>query len=108
MARYGFCFYDSGVRYDEPAIVEPTHMRDLHRFLENPFDDPGISIAELFAFSTDHLQRMVANNPTGDFTARITATTSSLGLCEACFSDDLTSGGLRKASKMVKDTFRKS
>src|SRR5438034_250921 len=108
MARYGSAFYDSGVRYNEPATVKATHMKDLHGFLVNPFDDHNISIAELTAFSTDHLQRMIASNPTGDFTDRITATASSLGLVESQFSGDLTKLGLRKASKDAKDNFRKT
>ena len=107
MARYGFAFYNSGVRYGAPANLKGT-MRDLHRFLENPFDDPGISIAELLAFSTDHSQRMIANNATGDFTARITATTSALDLCGTQFGDDETKLGLRKARKQAKDTYRKT
>ena len=52
-------------------------MIRLNRFLSNPFDDPEISLDELLAFSTDHLQRLIANNPGGIYTARITATTNA-------------------------------
>ena len=107
MARYGFAFFDSGVRFDAPD-AHPTNMRDLHRFLDNPFDDPGISLAELLAFSTDHLQRMISNNAGGDLSARITATASALGLVSDCATDDQTKLGLRKARKMAKDAFRKA
>ena len=48
----------------------------LNRFLEVPFDHRQISMDELIAFTTDHLQRMVANNPGALFNARITATTT--------------------------------
>ncbi|HEY6169002.1 MAG TPA: hypothetical protein VI454_13250 [Verrucomicrobiae bacterium] len=82
-------------------------MRNLHHYLENPFDAAGISLAELLAFSTDHLQRMIATDPV-EFAARITATTSALTLVENCFTDDQTKLGLRKARKMVKDDFRKT
>jgi len=82
-------------------------MRRLTYYLENPFDDPNISIDELLAFTTDHLQRMIANNSGGELSPRITATTSSLGLVEDCVTDDETKLGLRKSRKMVKDTFRK-
>jgi hypothetical protein len=107
MARYGFAFFDSGVRFDSPDSRGGT-MRDLRKFLENPFDDRNISMAELLAFSTDHLQRMIANNSTGDFTARITATQSALGLVGDNFSDDETKLGLRKARKLAKENFLKT
>jgi len=106
MARYGFCTFDSGVRFDAPNTWKEFHMRDLRKWLENPFDDRGISIAELFAFTTDHLQRMTANNATGDFTQRIAATTPALAQVEQEFSADLAKLGLRKASKQAKDDFR--
>lgn len=83
-------------------------MRDLHKFLENPFDDARISIDELLAFTTDHLQRMIANNDTGDFTTRITATQSALQMVGDEFTDDNTKLGLRKARKQAKDTFLKT
>lgn len=82
-------------------------MIDLHRFLENPFDDPGISLAELLDFSSDHLQRMIANSAGGELTPRITATTSALTLVEDCATDDKTRRAVRKARKQVKDAFRK-
>src|SRR5438093_3732398 len=77
LARYGFSFFDSGARWDAPDAT-PTHMLDLHRFLTNPFDDPQISLGELLSFSSDHLARMIANNPGGILTARITPTTSEI------------------------------
>jgi hypothetical protein len=83
-------------------------MIDLHRFLANPFDGRQISMDELIAFTTDHLQRLVANNPGALFNTRITATTTKLALVENCLTDDQTKLGLRKGKKMVKDTFRTS
>lgn len=106
MARYGFAFFDSGVRFDSPDANPDSTMIDLHRFLNVPFDDRQISLAELLAFSTDHLQRMIANNTSGELTARITATSSALGLVEDCATDDLTKLALRKARKKAKDDFR--
>jgi len=82
-------------------------MRRLSYYLENPFDDPNISIAELLAFTTDHLQRMIANNSGGGLSVRITATSNSLGVLEDCVTDDQTKLGLRRSRKMAKDTFRK-
>lgn len=74
MARFGFAFLDSGVRFDTPD-AHPTHMRILSRFFEVPFDDPTIGLSRLIAFTTDHVQRMIANNQGGELTAHITATT---------------------------------
>jgi hypothetical protein len=105
MARWNFAFFDSGVRWDSPD-ARPTTMRTLASFLENPFDDDGISMAELIAFTTDHLQRLSANNAGGELTARIAATTSSLATVEDCVTDDQGRLGLRKARKQAKDDFR--
>lgn len=82
-------------------------MKDLHAFLKNPFDDAGISMAELLAFTTDHVQKMSNNNVTGDFNTRIAATTTALAGVDTGFSDDETKLGLRKASKEAKNGFRK-
>lgn len=104
-------FFDSGIRYDEPDNHNPllprSSMRDLHHYLENPFDDDGISVDELSAFTTDHLQRLIANNPGALYNTRITATTTAWTVVANCTSSDQTKLGLRKARKMVKDTFRK-
>jgi hypothetical protein len=100
--------YDSGIRYDEPMVanlIQPTHMIDLHRFLTNPFDDPGISLAELLAFSTDHLQRLTATDP-ALFAARIPGTSAALEVVGSAFTDDETKLALRKARKLAKNNFR--
>ena len=81
-------------------------MITLTRFLDNPFDNRQISLDELLAFSTDNLQRMVAHNPGGIYTARITGTASALNVMAVCSSDDQVKLGLRKARKQAKDTFR--
>jgi hypothetical protein len=112
MARYdSLVYFDSGVTYDEPdtpTVIKPTHMIDLHKFLINPFDDPGISMDELLSFTTDHLQKMTANNPGGLYTARLTATSTALTGVGNAFTDDQTKLGLRKARKQAKDAFRKT
>lgn len=81
-------------------------MRALTSFFENPFDDRNISMAELVAFTTDHLQRLSANNPGGELTARIAATTSSLAIVEDCVTSDQSRLGSRKARKLAKDNMR--
>ena len=81
-------------------------MRNLTKFLENPFDDPTIKWARLLAVTTDHLQRMIANNESGELTVRITATTNALDLVSQMASDDETKLGLRKARKLAKANFR--
>ena len=106
MARFGFAHFDSGVRFDSPDAPPHSSMRDLTSFLRNPFDDAKISIIRLIAFTTDHLQRMSANNASGELSARITATTSALGQVEDCSSDDQVRLGLRKARIQAKADFR--
>ena len=76
------------------------------RLIRNPFDHRGISAPELSAYTTDHLQRMIASNPGGILTARITATTSTFGLFQDAFAEDFGSLGVRKASVQVKNNFR--
>jgi hypothetical protein len=108
MARYGFAFFDSGVRFDAPDVIPPTNMRNLSRTLENPFDDPNIGLNKLLAFTTDHRQRMLANNDSGELTARITATTSALDLLQEMAGGDQTQLGQRKARKQSKNAFREA
>ena len=81
-------------------------MRTLSKFLEVPFDDDGISEAELLAFSTDHLQRMTANSPVA-LAARIAATSAKLAIVANCSSNNTLKLGARKAAKAAKDDFRK-
>jgi len=83
-------------------------MRTLSKYLENPFDDDGISMNELLAFSRDNLERMTANNASNELDTRIAATSSSLALVEDTLSDDQTKLGLRKARVAAKDAFRAS
>jgi hypothetical protein len=83
-------------------------MRKLSRFLEVPFDDPNVSIDELAAFSTDHLQRIIANNTNGIFTARIPIISAKLADVEDGLNEDQTKLGLRKARKQAKNSFREA
>lgn len=103
--------YDSGIFYDEPpatTLIKPTSMMDLHKFLINPFDDPGISMDELLSFTTDHVQRLTANNSGGLYTARLAATGAAIATVHAAFSDDQSKLGFRKARKQAKDAYRKT
>jgi hypothetical protein len=81
-------------------------MKELRNYLTNPFDDRNISMGQLLAFATDHLQRMTANDPGGLFTTRVTATTAALEGVNTAFSDDETKLGLRKGCKQAKNEFR--
>ena len=108
MARFDFSFLDSGVRFDTPDAHPSSTMRNLSRFLDNPFDDKDISIAELLAFTTDHLERMIANNTGGELTANITATSQSYDVVADCVTDDQGRLGIRMARKQAKDNFRQS
>ncbi len=40
-------------------------MNALWTFAESPFENPKISSAEIFAYTTDHLARMKSGNPDG-------------------------------------------
>jgi hypothetical protein len=84
---------------------QTTHMRELHAYLINPFDDPKISMAELFDFSSDHLARM-KSNPLTVLTPRIAATTTALTGVTSAFTDDELKLGLRKSSKKGKNAYR--
>jgi len=107
MARYGYSFFNSGARFNSPD-AHPTTMRDLHHFIENPFDDPDISLPNLLAFTTDHIQRLINNNSTGDFTGRITATQSALGLVDTKAIGNLSQLGVREGKKQTKNDHRKT
>ncbi len=78
---------------------------DLSCFFENPFDSGKTSVAQLLAFSTDHLQRMVTHDTDGALTARIAVTSTCLAIVEDGVSDPKAKLGLRKARKKVKDDF---
>lgn len=82
-------------------------MIRLSRFFEVPFDDRQISVAELLAFATDHLQRMIANNPANALNVRINATQIALTLVLSMVTDDETKLAIRKSRKKAKDAFRK-
>lgn len=83
-------------------------MRSLETFLVNPFNCGEFGLDRLIGFTTDSLQRMVANNPGALFNTRITATTAKLQVLDSCLTDDQTKLGLRKGKKLVKDSFRKN
>ena len=83
-------------------------MTDLHKFLVNPFDDGKVGVDALLAFATDHQQRLVANNPGGQFSARITSTAAAIAVVNSAFSDDQTKLAQRKGRKLAKDNFRKA
>lgn len=83
-------------------------IRDLHIYFTNPFNNAHISTDELVAFSTDHLARLIANNPAAVYAARIAATTTSLNGVSGAFTDDKTKLALRKSKKLAKENFRAS
>ncbi len=83
-------------------------MKRLTTYLENPFDDYAISMAELIAFSTDHSARLIANNGDGKFDEWIAALTTALAQVEEYVTDDQGLLGLRKARKAAKDNYRET
>lgn len=113
MARWGHFRYGQA-RYDEPATpapfttIKPTHMRDLHIWPTNPFDDPHIGIRRLLDFGTHNLGRMTDDDPTGIFAARVTATTPALAAANSAFADDKDNLGHRETAKQIKALFRQT
>jgi len=83
-------------------------MKTLKRLFDVAFDTARIGLDRLIAFTTDHLQRMIANNPGALLNTRINATNAALSALDVCVTDDLGKLGLRKARVDVKDTFRAS
>jgi hypothetical protein len=104
--NYGQAHYDEPDNSTNPTIIKRTHMYDMHKVLTNPFDDPGISVNGLLAFTSDHLGKMTSNNPGGFLAARITATNTAVGGVNTAFASDLGKLGERKTSKQAKDAFR--
>lgn len=83
-------------------------MIDLERYFKNPFDDEKISLGCLLSFTTDHVQRLMAANDGGQFTARLAATNAALSAVDASYADDTAKLGVRKARKMAKRMFRRA
>ena len=83
-------------------------MRKLTTWFEIPFSSKEISVDEISAFTADHLPRMIANNPTGKLDDRIAATTAAVQMFETQFSADLVKVGVRKASMLGKEAYRKT
>lgn len=112
MARYDSGVrFDSGARFDEPeggATRNPSTMIKISRIFEIHYDDPAHSLAELTAFGTATLQRLIANNPGAIFNTSITGLTTALAVIGQCAGDDFTKLGIRKAAVLAKDTFREN
>ncbi|MCB1066300.1 MAG: hypothetical protein KDN20_25705 [Verrucomicrobiae bacterium] len=57
-----------------PSQTPEINVRNLSTSLDTPFDDKEVSQDDLAAFSTDHRERLIANDADGALTTRITAT----------------------------------
>lgn len=104
----GFGYRNIRPRCEGVGFFPSNKMLKLEKFLINPFDARGISMNELLAFTTDHIQRMTQSNPNGKFDERIAKTILAVGGVETAFSDDETKLGARKARILAKDNFRKA
>lgn len=82
-------------------------MRDLRNYLINAFNDPGISMNQLLAGTTDHLGRLTARNGGGEWTARIGVTSTALQAVQSALGDDLSKAASREARVLAKNEFRK-
>ncbi len=81
-------------------------MRILAYYFMNPFLLARLGIAVLIAFTTDLIQRMIANNPEGKLDERIDAVSAALAQLRTEFVDDGIQLGLRKGVKLEKRLFR--
>ena len=112
MARYDSGVrYDSGARYDEPEgkpKPKTSTMISIRRIFARHHDDPKHSLAELTAYGTAVLQRLIANNPGDVFNNTITGITTALAILAQCSGDDHTRLGIRKAAVLAKGTFREN
>lgn len=83
-------------------------MRNLSRFLDNPFDAPGISVDELLAFSTDHLQKTTSLNEGGEWDDHLPGLTAAIEQTLEFTGSDEIKLGFRKAKVAGKDAFRRT
>src|SRR5690348_3416158 len=82
-------------------------IRDLSKYLDNPFDGATYGVEKLTTFASDNLLRMSNNNTGGDLTARIAATTTALASMETNSSNDQTKLAIRKSLVQAKENFRR-
>ncbi len=81
-------------------------IRLLIYYLINLFNSAQLSLENLVAYTTDHVQRLIARNGTGTFTEQITATVAALLALEDSSLDDNIQLGIRRGVKLAKDSFR--
>jgi hypothetical protein len=83
-------------------------MINIRTFFARHHNDRQHSLAELTAYGTAVLQRLIANNPGDVFNNTITGITTALAILAQCSGDDHTKLGIRKAAVLAKDTFREN
>lgn len=83
-------------------------MKNLSALLKNPFADAHIGLDKLLAFTTDHVERLKANNAGGQWSTRIAATEAALAGVNGTFVADQSKLGQRKGSKQTKRSFRRA
>lgn len=83
-------------------------MVDLTNFAKNPFDGSEIGLDRFLAFTTDHLERMRADDAGGLLAARVAATALALEAVNSHTSADSGTLGQRKSRKSMMRSFRKA
>lgn len=83
-------------------------MKLLYRYLEDPFNDDNVSANNMASFTTDSIQRMIANNPGGVLNARIAATSTAFDAFDASITDDTVRKAVRKNRKQAKNDTKAS
>jgi hypothetical protein len=83
-------------------------MKDLEKYLKNPFANRHVGLDKLLAFTADHLSRLESAEPGGVWPARVAATQAALAAVNSGIVSDDDQLGQRKAGKLTKRNFRRA
>ncbi len=85
-----------------------SKLRNLYTWFVNPIKTAKASVADLVAFGTDVVQRLIANNPDNYFSGRIATLSAAVETLRSYTWMDESQLGVRKHGKLAKDEFRES
>ncbi len=85
-----------------------SKLRNLYTWFINPIKSARASVADLVAFGTDVVQRLIANNSGDHFTGRIVSLSAAVESLRSLTWMDDTQLGIRKGGKLAKGEFREA
>ncbi len=85
-----------------------SKLRNLYTWFTNPIKKARASVADLVAFGTDVVQRLIANNSDNQFSGRIVTLSAAVEALKSHTWMDDSQLGVRKHGKLTKDLFRES